>query len=361
MKRQNVVTAVIVIILLGVIGWALWKQYIDGPPSDRPTSPDASRPGGKNPLPSGPLGVFQQTWDSRTQAEWPVAETLAGISDEAYLPAELASVALKKRGFTQVLPVLHGSMVCYVATGHQVAVVAFRGTDFAELNDWIVNLRFTPQALRHGQVHDGFQRAYAELGPRIVAQVRSSGAKYVWVTGHSLGGALALVCAYDLVTERNVAVTGLMTFGQPRAGDGPFSEYMNDKLSGRYVYFVNEDDIVPRIPPWYHHSGSLVWFKGADRLRTRSLRFMARGGDPAGGGPDERPTTEVPALSEPEFEALKRQIEASRRPIAMRNEKGVVVFRAATGYIQDHGIKKYIEQIHRMLHPAPPPGPEKPK
>jgi nuclear pore complex protein Nup85 len=58
-------------------------------------------------------------------------------------------------------------------------------------------------------VHSGFLAAYDTVRPRVIALVSAltAGASpddpwVIWVTGHSLGGALATLCAYELAGRR---------------------------------------------------------------------------------------------------------------------------------------------------------------
>jgi hypothetical protein len=78
------------------------------------------------------------------------------------------------------------------------------------------------------------------------------GAK-IYVTGHSLGGALAALYTgmlyYNGETEIAPKVAAVYTFGQPRVGDAQFAKYMEEKLPNpRYFRVVYCNDLVPRIP-----------------------------------------------------------------------------------------------------------------
>ena len=80
----------------------------------------------------------------------------------------------------------------------------------------------------------------------------------VWVTGHSLGGALAVLLAATLM-ETGIKVSGLYTFGAPRVGDEEFANRLNDELSdGAHWRVVNEEDLVPHLPPemFFCHAGN---------------------------------------------------------------------------------------------------------
>ena len=165
-------------------------------------------------------------------------------------------------------------------------VLAFRGSQ--ELKDWQTNfstrlkkfnLGTTMEPLQEdmappqGQVHRGFQTAWESVEGNVVRKIRQWNEGQptqlpVFLTGHSLGGALATVAAASL-TKQKFNVQGLYTFGQPRAGDLVFAAEMRAMLDGKIFRFVNNNDIVPHIPPpylpWnpfrlYVHAGQRIYF-----------------------------------------------------------------------------------------------------
>ena len=87
----------------------------------------------------------------------------------------------------------------------------------------------------------------------------------IFVTGHSLGGALALFAALDIKKTFAREVT-LYTYGQPRVGNKVFSDYVFSFLDESYVRLVNSNDPVPKVPPTdynFKHAGNEVWYNGA--------------------------------------------------------------------------------------------------
>jgi predicted lipase len=82
------------------------------------------------------------------------------------------------------------------------------------------------------------------------------------VTGHSLGGSIAALCALDLVLSDVVSSNSLTlyTFGEPRVGNPAFAAAM-DKFVPRSYRVVHSADLVPHVPPsdiivaeYLHHS-----------------------------------------------------------------------------------------------------------
>jgi predicted lipase len=74
----------------------------------------------------------------------------------------------------------------------------------------------------------------------------------VFITGHSLGGALATLYATMLhcsgETEMTSKIAAVYTFGQPRVGDIGFANYARRKFDNRYYRVVYCNDMVPRVP-----------------------------------------------------------------------------------------------------------------
>ncbi|OGX38758.1 MAG: hypothetical protein A3C36_00790 [Omnitrophica WOR_2 bacterium RIFCSPHIGHO2_02_FULL_52_10] len=69
-----------------------------------------------------------------------------------------------------------------------------------------------------------------------------------WKEFKGLGGALVAL-AVDSLTEEDEDISGLYTFGQPRVGDKEFTENFDWKIKSRSFRFVNDEDIVTRVPP----------------------------------------------------------------------------------------------------------------
>ena len=124
--------------------------------------------------------------------------------------------------------------------------VVFRGTESPD--DWLANieLRHVPQQHGWGNVEEGFNRVYAPCSQVIIAAIRDAEAAQVLVAGHSLGGALATLCAADLKSTLNIDPT-VYTLASPRVGDVAFANRFNAECPGLWRV-VNTEDVITTVP-----------------------------------------------------------------------------------------------------------------
>ena len=287
---------------------------------------------------------LRSVWDSANTPDWPVVEFLAVMCENAYLAPEEAKKAFLALGAEQVHPVAAESMVAYVVGAADVAVVVFRGTD--DLADWLVNLDCRTAETPHGTIHKGFYEAYhatpnlpQSLRSQILAHLKERQPKHLWITGHSLGGALALVCAYDLVEKEKMRINGILTFGQPMVVHPQLGNYLDQLLAGRYTYFVNGKDIVPRVPPTYVHCGARISFQDGQIERFLPERLASR----VAPLKDLSEEDTLTPLTEEEFEQLKASLRKEKRI-----SKGMSV-RGNIPWLRDHPMKRYLDKIRGFL------------
>ena len=119
---------------------------------------------------------------------------------------------------------------------------------------------------------------FQEIQPRV-ATLTADGTRTLWLTGHSLGGALATLCA-QMFNE----VQGVYVFGSPRVGDTAFAAAYARPL----WRFCNDGDVVVTVPlngvpllpflpsflPKYEHAGKSVWFDAAQSPSHRDSPYM---------------------------------------------------------------------------------------
>ncbi|KAI1016627.1 hypothetical protein LB504_006988 [Fusarium proliferatum] len=157
----------------------------------------------------------------------------------------------------------------YVATdsARKEIVVSFRGS--INIRNWLTNLDFGQEdcSLVSGcGVHSGFQRAWNEISSQAtaaVASARKANPSFkVISTGHSLGGAVAVLAAANL--RVGGTPVDIYTYGSPRVGNAQLSSFVSNQAGGEYRV-THADDPVPRLPPLifgYRHTTPEFWLSG---------------------------------------------------------------------------------------------------
>lgn len=157
----------------------------------------------------------------------------------------------------------------FVGHSGSVIVIAFRGT--TNIRDWMTDAQIKFVKVSHGKIHHGFNDALDSVWDELIKTLERTHvyAQSLWITGHSLGGALAALAAARLALDMHKPINGIYTYGQPRVGDRQFAREVDNELKPRYFRFVNNNDIVTRIPTrlgTYAHQGSVRFFDTAGAL-----------------------------------------------------------------------------------------------
>jgi hypothetical protein len=181
------------------------------------------------------------------------AVLLAEASAAAYSEVGAKNFASRLR-FAQVTPFDSANVQGYWCGSDNVALLVFRGTN--NIGQWIRDLRVLPAPQEWGWVHLGFASAIAavENDLRGFDAVAALPCKHVWVSGHSLGGALAVLAAARLKIKK-ICAPLLHTYGQPAVGLADFAQRFDAELPNRLWHVINQRDVVPRVPPLYRHCG----------------------------------------------------------------------------------------------------------
>ncbi|MER6052114.1 lipase family protein (plasmid) [Streptomyces sp. BHT-5-2] len=142
----------------------------------------------------------------------------------------------------------------YTLGGRHMIITAFRGTEPAELRDWLSDADTPPWPGPGGRgaVHHGFAEALESVWPQLLTTLKEfrDDDQALYFTGHSLGGALAMLAGARLHFEDpRLTADGVYTFGQPRTCDPTLAREFNSAFTERMFRFVNNNDIVPQLPP----------------------------------------------------------------------------------------------------------------
>jgi hypothetical protein len=167
-------------------------------------------------------------------------------------------------------------------------MVSFAGTDPLNIREWIddidaVTTAYTAGGCQDCKVHKGFYDAYLTVQSQVQSLVKQLITQHptakLYVTGHSLGAALACHGALDIAVNLGVTPQAVYNFGQPRVGNDNFQLFYQSKL---YAYRVTHwRDPVPQLPTQrdggFHQNPEEVWY---DLANTNYTLCDMNGEDP---------------------------------------------------------------------------------
>ena len=182
-----------------------------------------------------------------------------------------------------------------------------------------------PQSPYPGRVHCGFAEAVEQVWPQVrqlLGTPSRTGA--LWLTGHSLGGAMATLASVRL-THEGYKVRTVYTYGSPRAGDRGF----HDSYCLPNYRFVNNNDLVPHLPfRWcYKHVGKLRLVDGDGQFTEEQASWEAKKQSLAG--------------------------KAKRVQRANRHSTGLLHAFCDFDWLADHHLDKYLDAIRKILPHVP--------
>lgn len=192
--------------------------------------------------------------------------------------------------------------------GRRDIVVAWRGT--VAPSEWYEDFQRKLEPIGSGdaKVEHGFHSIYSSKSDstrynkssaseqvmkeitRLVQLYREKGEEVsLTITGHSLGGALALLNAYEAATSLPGLPISVISFGAPRVGNIAFRDELH-KMGVKTLRLVIKQDIVPRMPGFVFNeslqkfddfTGTLDWVYthvGAQlKLDVQSSPYLKRG------------------------------------------------------------------------------------
>jgi len=249
-----------------------------------------------------------------------VAHTLAAAAGYAYSDAQTVSMMMARMGLeaNQCLTVdmtvdamfIESTAYLIQSADGSVVILAYRGTQPANLVNWLTDADVRPDRIAFPfpateetfPIHAGFYRNVRATRYAVIAALRRAlegrsildgdedgtslpdGAatmpgpmRALYVTGHSLGGAMAALMSVMLsvepeyVEEFGEVFRGAYTFGQPMVGSPSFAEECDRHtfLADNVLRYVYRRDPVPHLPP-----------KDSDRFQHFGREFTYDGGFP---------------------------------------------------------------------------------
>ncbi|WP_379317443.1 lipase family protein [Paenibacillus puldeungensis] len=138
----------------------------------------------------------------------------------------------------------------YIAESQDKIIVVFRGTRTFrdnELDQDLFQVAY-PYVNNTGKTHRGFTCIYQSARNELIRQLNMlSTTKRLFIAGHSLGGALAVLAALDVAVNTPFKNPFVYTYGSPRVGDPVFASRFNQTVENSFR-ISNVYDIIPTLP-----------------------------------------------------------------------------------------------------------------
>jgi triacylglycerol lipase len=203
----------------------------------------------------------------------------AMFADAAYKSAPEIRALVESNGYALTLyhtiPGIQVAFFLATSVATKTQIISIRGTSNIENAMVNVSLKLNVDADLGVSLHQGFsvsaKRVYAELKPLLKPEYKIN------VTGHSLGGATALVLAM-LLDKDQFKVEQVVTFGQPKVTNVPGA---NSIQHINLIRVVTPDDLVPLVPlfdPLDINNLDIFWHAGREVILLNDTRYAVLDG-----------------------------------------------------------------------------------
>ena len=291
----------------------------------------------------GTNALLKASWSTRDQySNWPVSELMLELSRRAYDDPIDARAAFEKLGFESET-LNDGSMQGYALAINDSVVLCFRGTEIDDPSDVLQDLKFIRSRKNRGSIHGGFDSGYMGMHKQVLKFLDQHKPARVWITGHSLGGALGVVCAYHLLQDTKVNIGGIMTFGQPMTVSKDLAAALDSQIGDKYVYFINDMDPVARAVEPFVHFGFMVHYVDGKIIKSDPplLKYGATGDD------YETPQS-VDTLSDSELDQVIKELEEAEKPTF--DKDGNPVVKGFIPNVFDHFLDSYQSVVDALVN-----------
>jgi hypothetical protein len=227
-----------------------------------------------------------------------VAHVMAACAGYAYSDGETVSMIMARMGLNdnncrmiaEFVDVMFISSTAFVIQSHdgRVVILCYRGTPPTSLITWLTDIDVNPAKVAISfpgapgtfEIHGGFYRNVRSTRYEIVTALKRAlegnsvlerggsmphALESLYITGHSLGAAMAAIMTIMLTTEPSYApiaarLKAVYTFGQAMVGTPQLADACNDLpfLCENVIRYVYANDIAPQLPP--KQSGKFAHF-----------------------------------------------------------------------------------------------------
>jgi hypothetical protein len=165
----------------------------------------------------------------------------------------------------------------FLVSNGQYAILAFRGTEVTKKLDVRTDVKAFKVSLIEGRVHRGFVDAYKSVELPILHALEKVWGLPLYITGHSLGAALATIATQYLERDHVLRdkIAACYTFGSPRVGNREYDREFKSSIY-RVVNTTDIVTIVPLLAMGYLHIGDIRFLEpGMGNIR-RGVPILRR-------------------------------------------------------------------------------------
>ena len=195
----------------------------------------------------------------------------------------LAEVRILKQPAKSTLPLSDTRGI--IANKENALILAFAGTDPLNLLNWVSDFYLgRPGADAHEGFQDAADAVWPEVGTAIERCMEEK--RPLFVTGHSLGAAIALATVDRARREKGLDSAQVFVFGAPRVGQAEFVTKYNAAFGLTTYRLVHGRDIVPTVPPaelGFHHVGRYLSCVSGAKFNSTQLLAASDSDEPTSG------------------------------------------------------------------------------
>jgi triacylglycerol lipase len=143
-------------------------------------------------------------------------------------------------------------------------IIAYEGSQ--DLTDWMIDLEISKlipyKDYPTAKVHYGFWQAYSSIRQELYTTLQKEEITNLFITGHSLGGALSTITSLDIAEELGYPNISMINFGSPRVGNPDYVEIYKQYIKN-YYRVTHGSDPIPRLPPTllgFYHIGNEIYY-----------------------------------------------------------------------------------------------------
>jgi triacylglycerol lipase len=165
----------------------------------------------------------------------------------------------------------------FLAKNDEFAVLAFRGTEVRKSTDIKIDTRALKVSVLEGRVHAGFRVAYESIAKEVEKHVLGLKKLPLYITGHSLGAALATVATQRLEHNPRIRemIAACYTFGSPRVGNSHYDLEFKSPIY-RVVNTTDVVTVIPLLAMGYMHIGDVRFLGAGEGEFQRGIPLFRR-------------------------------------------------------------------------------------